>query len=304
MIFVTSGYEQGIGLEVFLKALSETDRASLKNFHLFVSKNQLLATIKLCQLPVEMENESIKINGSVVKTTFLNSHDSKPLTTRSLELALDKMSNQDILLTLPTKKNQLILKNKPKKGYTEYLREFYKNTNLAMNFLSPEDNVLLLTDHIPLSLVESSITENLILNKLEITLKNFPKNRVIKEVFFSGINPHCGEDGMMGTVDMLLLNTIKKLREIHPQILFHDPKAGDTLYFNHKDNSQLFVFAFHDQGLAPFKLKNGLIGINLTLGLPFKRISVDHGTAPDIFGKNCADYKGMLYLLKEVQKWT
>lgn len=303
MIFVTSGFEQGVGLEVFLKAVINLDNPNLNKFHLITSREHLAETIRQCGLNIEISSDASQLSSGIIKTTFLPHTDNLPLTTRSLEHALKEISATDILLTLPTKKDQLVLDNNIKAGYTEYFREKFTNSNLTMNFISNTDNVMLLTDHIPLSKVEESITRDLIFRKVETTLENFPKSRDIKDVYFSGINPHCGEDGLMGSTDEILKATVVELQEKYSSYKFHLPKAGDTLYFNHSDNSQLFVFAFHDQGLAPFKLKNGLIGINLTLGLPFKRVSVDHGTAPDIFGKNCADYGGMSYLLKEVQNW-
>ncbi len=303
MIYVTSGFEHGIGLEVFLKAISHVEPSYLKKFHLFCSQKQLLETIEISNLPISVVNQTVLINNQNLVTTFLDEVSDLPLSTKTLEYSLTQMKPQDILLTLPTKKDQLIFNGKSKKGYTEYLRDKFNISSLTMNFLSPTDNVLLLTDHIPLSLVESTITQSLIIDKVKTTLDNFPKNRTIKEVFFSGINPHCGEEGMMGQADKTLLDAMPALRSLYPNVSFYDPKAGDTLYFSHKNETQLFVFAFHDQGLAPFKQKNGLIGINLTLGLPFKRISVDHGTAPDIFGKDCADFEGMLYLLNEIKNW-
>lgn len=302
MIYVTPGFEKGIGLEVYLKAVLELPLNQLNNFHLFAKSLQLEEVINLSKLDIKLTSAGLAINDKILKTTFLTDTDI-PQTTQGLEEAFKKVTPSDILLTLPTKKDQLILNGKVKAGYTEYFREKYQQANLTMNFISQTDNVMLLTDHIPISKVESMITKDLVIKKVETTLTSFPKSRELKEIFFSGINPHCGEDGLMGSADSVLLESIDYLAKTYPNYKFHKPKAGDTLYFNHKDNSQLFVFAFHDQGLAPFKLKNGLIGINLTLGLPFKRVSVDHGTAPDIFGKDCADYRGMSYLLGEIQNW-
>ena len=83
------------------------------------------------------------------------------------------------------------------------------------------------------------------------------------------------------------------------------------MQFSNTSNSDLLVYAFHDQGLAPFKTINGLLGINTTFGLPFVRFSPDHGTAFSLYGKDEANYQGMLYVLEEAlvlqkkapQKW-
>lgn len=302
MIYVTSGFEQGVGLEIFLKAISNSKTLSGERFQLITSKSFLKETANSCKIDINIESDRLKVGNSEIRLTLLDNFKVN-LTTDSLELALSNITPDDTLLTLPTKKDQLILNGNVKAGYTEYFRERFYQPNLTMNFLSSTDTVLLLTDHIPLSKVEESITEKLILDRVQTTLKNLPRNREISEVLFSGINPHCGEEGMLGTADQVLKESISKLQKLHPGLIFHEPKAGDTLSFHHKDSTQLFVYAFHDQGLAPFKLKNGLIGINLTLGLPFKRVSVDHGTAPDIFGQNKADARGMMYLIEEIVRW-
>ena len=82
--------------------------------------------------------------------------------------------------------------------------------------------------------------------------------------------------------------------------IFSGPFSGDTLHHHQRlDKKQLFVYMYHDQGLAQFKSQYGLIGLNITLGLPFLRLSVDHGTAFDLYGKNKANISGMLFLFKQ-----
>ena len=213
------------------------------------------------------------------------------------------ISKNDIFLTLPSNKSEILLENVLVPGHTEYFRKYFSNNNLTMNFLSKSENVLLLSDHISISEVQNYLTHSNILNKVSTSLDNFPSNRDLKEVFFAGINPHCGESGQISTFDRILDQVIIDLRAQYLHIKFHRPLAADTLHFKFNNSEQLFVYGHHDQGLGPFKLKNGLIGINLTLGMPFKRVSVDHGTAVDLHGKNIANYQGMLFLLNEILGW-
>ncbi|MEX0797874.1 MAG: 4-hydroxythreonine-4-phosphate dehydrogenase PdxA [Bacteriovoracaceae bacterium] len=228
-----------------------------------------------------------------------------PLTTEALFASLDDMSPQDILLTLPSSKDQITSRSgAPFKGHTDFLRSAYSDPDITMNFLAPRLTVALLTDHIALREVEQNITRESIERKISLTIREIKPIRNIDQVFFSGVNPHCGENGIISGFDKVIGEGIDLLRPQFPHIKFYGPFAGDTVLFNQCSPNNLFVFASHDQGLAPFKLMNGLTGINLTLGLPFKRVSVDHGTAFDLYGLNKANYQGMLYLMDEAIKWT
>ena len=187
-------------------------------------------------------------------------------------------------------------------GYTEYLRHYY-NKDLTMNFVSIDENVLLLTDHISLQEVSPRLTKEYILNQIKISLSTFPKR--IDYLYLSGINPHAGEGGLISSQDLILEDVIKELKSSFPNISFFGPLPSDTIHVSKSfQQNELTVYCYHDQGLNPFKLRNGFTGINLTLGLPFRRVSVDHGTAFSLYGKNKANYQGMLYLLNEIKKWT
>ena len=106
----------------------------------------------------------------------------------------------------------------------------------------------------------------------------------------------------MGNEENKIVKTIKYLKEIYPDIEFIGPIPGDSLHIYRKSNDTLFVYSFHDQGLAKFKSENGFMGVKITFGLPFLRVSVDHGTSFNLYGKNTANYIGCLYLLKYLEK--
>ena len=138
------------------------------------------------------------------------------------------------------------------------------------------------------------------MNKVRTTLDNFKKYFFpFEEVVFSGINPHAGENGILGDEEKHIKSAMTDL-EKHYGKIFTGPFSGDTLHHHYlSDKNQLFVYMYHDQGLAQFKSQYGLIGLNITLGLPFLRLSVDHGTAFELYGKNKANISGMLFLLKQ-----
>ncbi|MDO9181579.1 MAG: 4-hydroxythreonine-4-phosphate dehydrogenase PdxA [Bacteriovorax sp.] len=291
MIYVTQGHESGIGLEIFLKSflLLSTEEKSL--VRLIVSCDDLKKNLADLNLNLKSFSDLILIEN--IKSTALSS-------TNSLLTALSLIKPEDILITLPTSKDQLVLNNKNQAGYTEFFRSYFKNANISMTFKGLSQNILLITDHIPLKDVTNIISSNLIKQKVIVTLENFKKYFFsFDEVIFAGINPHAGENGILGDEEIHIKNAIIDLENNYGSI-FTGPYSGDTLHhYLNKQKNQLLVYMYHDQGLAQFKSQYGLIGLNITLGLPFLRLSVDHGTAFDLYGKNKANVSGMLYLLKQ-----
>lgn len=217
----------------------------------------------------------------------------------ALNYAINNIKMKDILVTLPATKNDF----GGFSGHTEFFRDKYQNKNLPMVFKGLTYNALLLTDHIPLKEVTKKITVKLIVNKVSKTLEEFPKYfHDISEVVFSGINPHAGEDGILGDDEVKINEAISDLKKIFPLVKFKGPMAGDTIHFEKQTPGKLFVFAHHDQGLGVFKAQNKLFGLNITLGLPFLRVSPDHGTAKELKNKNQANYLGLYWLFENLIK--
>lgn len=291
MIYVTQGHESGIGLEIFLKSFLLLNKDERKDIRLVVDRNDYQKNLKDLGL-----NQILFSDLTIIENTKFSSFSS----TNSLLTVLALIQENDLLITLPTSKDQLFLNNKNQAGYTEFFRTFYNNKNIAMTFKGIDQNILLITDHIPLKEVSSFITKDLIVNKINITLKNFKKYfSSFDEVIFAGINPHAGEGGVLGVEDKCIEEAITILEKSYGKI-FKGPYSGDVLHSYHDKNiNQLLVYMYHDQGLAQFKSRYGLIGLNITLGLPFLRLSVDHGTAFLLYGKNKANISGMLYLLRQ-----
>ena len=167
-----------------------------------------------------------------------------------------------------------------------------------MVFQYNHKTLALITDHIPVKDIPQLIDSSVIITKIEMCLKSFPE---IKDVYIAGINPHGGEQGLLGSEDQCIEDAVKELQKLYPEIMFSGPLAGDSFFIDPEDN-KLYVSMFHDQGLSAFKAKYRYYGSHLTLGLPFKRFSVDHGTAFNLFGENKADYMGCLLVLKQILK--
>lgn len=300
MIYVTQGHEKSIALEVFLKSFSLLSKSEQSNFKLVANKETVIDHLNLCKFEFNIVDDLIKFNGSEMSCIFFCDNETFQ-STKSLEVALSSMNHaSDILLTLPTSKDQLVLNGINKAGYTEYLRTYSKSENTSMLFASDLDHVLLVTDHIPVCEICAKISGKVLFQKISNALNGMDKYFVpYDEVLIAGINPHVGENGILGNEDQLIMPTMQKLKDQFPNTIFKGPFSGDTLHFHNNSSHQLKVFMYHDQGLPLFKDKNGAVGLNISLGLPFLRMSVDHGTAFDLYGKNQADYLGSLYLLKK-----
>jgi 4-hydroxythreonine-4-phosphate dehydrogenase len=297
MIYVTQGHEKGIGLEIFLKS------------YLMLSREEKSQVVLVAELSVLDQNlKDLKLSKNSFKDLDVISPKidaTLPSSTTTLIHALAIIKPDDILITLPTSKDQLIYNGKHMAGYTEFFRSFYNNSNIAMTFRGISQNVLLITDHVALKDVPKTITKDLIVEKTNTTIAFYNKYfSTFDEVIFSGINPHVGENGILGKEDFIIKEAIDLLTESHI-LKFSGPYSGDTLHM-HKDplKDQLFVYMFHDQGLSQFKAMHGLIGLNISMGLPFLRLSVDHGTAFDLYGKNKANPSGMIFLFKQAFEVT
>jgi 4-hydroxythreonine-4-phosphate dehydrogenase len=291
MIYVTQGHEHGIGLEIFLKSFLMLSSLDRKQVTLITQKKHLEEHFKWMNLSPMLFKD--------LNVLFAESTEA-PASSITLLKAFEVLTDKDTLVTLPTSKDQLIYKKKSYAGYTELFRAFFNKPEIAMTFKGVDLDVVLVTDHIPLNKVAQIIDENLIVSKVKTTLEFFQKYFYnFEEVIFAGINPHVGENGILGNEDACISKAIAILKSNYA-VNFKGPYSGDTLHIHHStDKKQLFVYMFHDQGLPVFKSKFGFVGLNISMGLPFLRLSVDHGTAFELYGKNKGDMSGMLYLLKE-----
>jgi 4-hydroxythreonine-4-phosphate dehydrogenase len=178
----------------------------------------------------------------------------------------------------------------PWPGQTELLAHLSRTKKFAMMLCSDRLRVALVTTHAPLRKVPGMITGKKIVAVVELT-RDFCRQLGIRRprIAVTGLNPHAGEGGLLGTEERrIIAPAVKRARAI-------GPCPADTVFYRawHGEFDAV-VAMYHDQGLAPFKLLAFDNGVNVTLGLPFVRTSPDHGTAPDIAGKNIARPAGMI----------
>jgi len=181
-------------------------------------------------------------------------------------------------------------------GHTEFLAHLAGVPEIAMAFLTERLKVVLATIHVPLRAVLEQLSTEGIYRKLRILLTEFPRLGLpCSKVAVAGLNPHAGESGIMGTEDIeRIAPAILQARLSVPRSTIEGPLPADTLFWRAYNGEFDVVLAmYHDQGLAPIKLVGFGESVNVTLGLPFIRTSVDHGTAFEIAGKGIARHDSM-----------
>lgn len=297
MIITTQGHEKGIGLEIFLKAFLCLP-TQLQSRHLLICFEKTLQQhLGFLNITSNIVNSILNISGAKLNLILLE-EEYPSQTSACLKKALEIATKSDIINTLPSSKDQIKSKKQQYKGHTDYLAEYFQQAPI-MTFFSPNSNVMLLTDHIPIDQVYKHLIQQNLSRQIQEALQTFPNNRPIERILFAGINPHCGEGGVISNQDELIWEVSKRFQNKYQISVL----SGDTVQFSASSKKDLIVYPSHDQGLSSFKTKNGLFGINFTAGLPIKRVSVDHGTAFNLFGKNRAGYQSMSYLLNEMAYW-
>ena len=176
-------------------------------------------------------------------------------------------------------------------GHTEFLADISNTKNVVMLLANSKLKVALLTTHLPLSKVSESITSKKIIETTKILNDSLKKLWKIKnpKIGILGLNPHAGEGGFLGNEEIEIIEPA--IRTLHQENLEIDgPISADTAFLEEKLNKyDAYLAMFHDQGLPVLKSMGFGDSVNITLGLPFTRISVDHGTAYELAGKNKAD---------------
>ncbi len=204
-------------------------------------------------------------------------------------------SRLDAMATAPISKTSLALAGIPFPGHTELLASLTGCQDFAMTFFAPRLRVALLTTHVPLAgipdLVRSADLERLI-RLVDRELRHYGIDQ--PRLALAGINPHAGEGGLFGDEEEReMVPAIRRCQAAGIDI--RGPFPGDTIFPRaSRGEFDLVISCYHDQGLIPVKCLSFGEAVNVTLGLPIIRTSVDHGTAFDIAGKGIADESSMV----------
>ena len=199
------------------------------------------------------------------------------------------------IATAPVNKEAFRLAGLRWAGHTDLLAHLTHSDPVAMMFYSDALRVVLATIHIPIAEVPRALTRETLEATIELTAREMPRfGFVAPRIAVAGLNPHAGEHGLFGCEEeRVIAPAIAACRE--RRIDVSGPFPGDTVFLQAtRGRYDVVVACYHDQGLIPVKLLAFGQAVNVTLGLPIVRTSVDHGTAFDIAGEGVADPGSMI----------
>jgi 4-hydroxythreonine-4-phosphate dehydrogenase len=217
---------------------------------------------------------------------------------QSLAKATEDLKNGflEAIITAPISKDNIQSEEFKFPGHTEYLADAFGQDEALMFMVSEDLKMAVVTGHVPLEGVKKNITKKQIEKKLKLLIQSLKIDFNIQKpkIAVLGLNPHAGENGVLGSEEIELINPVLEEFKAKGELVF-GPFPSDGFFGNVQWKKYDGVLAmYHDQGLTPFKMIAFDSGVNYTAGLPFIRTSPDHGTAFDIAGKNTADPGSML----------
>lgn len=210
-----------------------------------------------------------------------------------------KRGDVDAIATAPVNKLAFAKAGLQWKGHTDLLAHLCGTKRVAMMFHSPLLKVVLITVHVPLKDVSSQLTPALVDQTIALTVEAMQRFGTPRpRLALAGLNPHAGENGVIGDEDdRVLAPAVRRAQE--NGVTIAGPIPGDTVFVRaSRGEFDCVIACYHDQGLIPVKLLAFGTAVNVTIGLPIIRTSVDHGTAFDIAGRGVADPGSMIAAVK------
>jgi len=322
---ITHGDINGIGYEVVLKTFADSRITELCTPVIYGSSKIAGYHRKVLDLPPvnlnaisrveEVGAGKVNIINCVDDDTKVELSQSTPIAGnaayKSLERAVSdlKQGYIDVLLTAPINKKNIQNNDFHFPGHTEYLEECFghRKDKALMILLNGNLRVALVTGHIPLADVPAKISQEEIINKLEVFNKALMQDFgvVRPRIAVLSINPHASDEGLIGKEEETVI--VPAMQEAEKKgVMSFGPYAADGFFGSKMYNEFDGVLAmYHDQGLAPFKTLAMEEGVNYTAGLSVVRTSPAHGTAYDIAGKNLASedsFRQALYVALDVYR--
>ncbi|CAI6151625.1 MAG: 4-hydroxythreonine-4-phosphate dehydrogenase [uncultured Sulfurimonas sp.] len=275
---ISIGDLNGVGIEIILKAHEEI--STLCHPIYCINKTMIDKASKLLDitLPQDIQLHNVvgdfSINAGLVDA--LSGRYSYDSFMAAIKLCEEKKA--DGVVTMPIHKEAWMMAGLEYKGHTDLLRQHF-DTDAIMMLGCPEMFVALVTEHIPLRDVTKMVKYKMLKQFLLNLQKEIPKEKVA----VLGINPHAGDNGVLGHEDMRILKAIKSVNKQLGWEQFFGPIVPDVAFTPHfRKDYHYYVAMYHDQGLGPLKALHFDESVNISLNLPIVRTSVDHGTAFDI----------------------
>jgi 4-hydroxythreonine-4-phosphate dehydrogenase len=320
---ITHGDINGISYEVIIKALHDQRILELctpivygsskvaSYYRKLLNFNDFnLNLVKSADLSIAKRANIININNDEIKIeTGKSTEIAGLLAEQALDMATEdlKKNNIDVLVTAPINKKNIQSKKFNFPGHTEYLAKKFNVSDDLMIMVCNAIRIGVVTGHIPLKEVPSTLSIDLIMSKLRIMNQSLIQDFAITKprIALLALNPHAGDGGLLGKEEQdILIPSIDQA--INEGILAFGPYPADGFFGS--DNMKNFdgiLAMYHDQGLIPFKLMSFKEGVNFTAGLPIVRTSPAHGTAYEIAGKDMASPTSLLqaiYLACDIYK--
>ena len=199
------------------------------------------------------------------------------------------------ITTAPVNKTAFARAGLPWKGHTDLLAHLTGSARVAMMFWSERLKVILASVHVPLAEVPRALTRELLDGVIDLAARELPQFGLANpRLALAGLNPHAGEEGLIGTEERRVLRPAVEAARARG-VAIEGPCPADTIFVRaSRGEFDAVIACYHDQGLIPVKLLAFGQAVNVTLGLPIIRTSVDHGTAFDIAGRGAADPASMI----------
>jgi len=303
-IVLTSGEPAGIGPDLCV-ALTQSIQAS--EIIVIVDPNLIAERAKQLGISIELELADLTKTASIVpkgvlrylpvklteKVTAgrLNSHNAHYVID-TLQIALDGSLEGvfDAIVTAPVHKGVINQAQVPFTGHTEFFADGADVDKVVMMLATEQLRVALVTTHLPLAKVSDAISQQSLTEVLTILIKSMKQQFDIQspKVAVCGLNPHAGEGGYLGTEEIDVIEPVIANFQAQGEHV-SGPWPADTIFVEEKlADFDVVLAMYHDQGLPVLKHQGFGKAVNITLGLPFIRTSVDHGTALDLAGSGLA----------------
>ena len=310
-IIIVAGEPNSIFFEIFFKVIKNKIKSPII---LIASKKLMIKQAKILKMKINFKitSESILIKQkSVLEKINLIDIDFKQkaafskITSKSnryltncfdVAINLLKQNVSNKLINGPISKKTFL--KKKYNGITEYLAEKTNTKKFAMIIYNKNLSVCPLTTHLPIKRVSKKINKQEISNKVEL-INNFWREKFTKQVKIGvvGLNPHCESIDSFNEDKSIILPAVKNLKRLKYNI--EGPFAADTIFLKYNRNKfDVIIGMYHDQVLTPIKTLFEYDAINVTIGLPFIRVSPDHGPNESMLGKNKSNYLSLFNSIK------
>ena len=265
---------------------------------IYILDKENISKEKLKCNSLNLINVELKKNHNFKKISI----QSRAFIQKSFNIGLDLMNNNfsNKLINGPISKKNFL--DKKYSGITEYISSKEKTKRFAMLIYNKELSVCPLTTHLPLKKVSKFISRKNIFDKVSLIKSFFKKYRSINpKIAVLGLNPHCESTDLFNEDEKILRPAIKSLSKLGYKI--SGPHSADTIFLrNNRKNYDVILGMYHDQVLTPIKTLYEFDAINITLGLPFLRISPDHGPNEKMLGKNLSNSLSLFRAIEFLDK--